>query len=617
MKWLIVSKFKIKNLTFYSFLTLLAGIFLSVSIIIFYLYKIKALDDRLKKVADAHSTLLELKLNTEKLLTTSDLNSITQNWLESSTKFNQAYTKLTQQHKEKINIFWNLSTEKIDSINLLLQNEIFNNQNLHDKPLLFKQGELSLSQQNTTLYTTITDLSKQIQTLIQYESSLLDIFNTIETQDIKNIKNNIKTTTAYAIFIPLFILIVAIFLVIYTTRRISTMEDTLLKTQANFSHSITQLQDSQLLLNNIIDSVPMGIFWKDTQCIYLGANKQFLEDVGYTKKDEIIGKNDFELPWGDIEAQQYIDDDKAVMKSGKAILQFEETHTYNDGTVITLITSKVPLKNTKGELIGILGSYLDITEQKKASEELEQKNRLLEQQSKMAAMGEMLENIAHQWRQPLSVISTASSGIKMQKQFHLLDDESMFKTLDTITQTAEHLSQTINDFRDYFKPNKKVELFDVTKVIDKTLYFLQSKFKNRDIKVIKEFQDISFIGLENELVQVIMNILNNSRDAFENETIDNEKLIFIKSFQNQKEKMIYITITDTAGGIPEKIISRVFEPYFTTKHKSQGTGIGLYMSKEMVEKHMEGTLDVQNTVFQYQNQKYSGAIFTIALPIVS
>ncbi len=612
-----MNKFKIKNLTLYSLLTLLAGIFLSVSIMVFYLYKIKALDDRLKKVADVHSTLLELKLNTEKLLTTSELNSTIQKWLQNSEKFNHLYTQLTKQQQEKINIFWDLSTEEIHSIHLLLENNILNNQSLYQKPLLVKQVELSLSKTDTALYTTLTDLSKKIQILIQYESSLLDIFNTIETQDIKDIKNNIKLTTAYAIFIPLFILTIAVFFVIYTTKKISAMEATLLETQTNFSHSITQLQDSQLLLNNIIDSVPMGIFWKDTQCIYLGANKQFLEDVGYTNKDEILGKNDFELPWGDVEAQQYINDDKAVMKSGKAILQFEETHTYNDGTVITLITSKVPLKNTKGELIGILGSYFDITEQKKSSQELEQKNRLLEQQSKMAAMGEMLENIAHQWRQPLSVISTASSGIKMQKQFHLLDDETMNKTLDIITQTAEHLSQTINDFRDYFKPNKKVELFDVTKVIDKTLYFLQSKFQNRDIKVIKEFQDISFIGLENELVQVIMNILNNSRDAFENENIDNEKLIFIKSFQNQQEKMIYITITDTAGGIPEKIISRVFEPYFTTKHKSQGTGIGLYMSKEMVEKHMEGTLDVENTVFQYQNQKFSGATFTIALPLVS
>ena len=240
-----------------------------------------------------------------------------------------------------------------------------------------------------------------------------------------------------------------------------------------------------------------------------------------------------------------------------------------------------------------------------------QKDKLLAQQSKMASMGEMLENIAHQWRQPLSVISTASSGIKMQKEFGISSEKQEIEILDTITSTAKHLSKTIDDFRDFFKPNKKKQLFSLYEVYKKTLGILKSKFKNKSIEVIENIQDIQLYGLDGELVQVIMNILNNARDILENK--DQRKLIFVDIYRKNNEAIL--KIKDNGGGIPNNIINKIFDPYFTTKHKSQGTGIGLYMSEEMITKHMNGTILVENQEYLFENKNYTGACFTIILPI--
>ena len=241
------------------------------------------------------------------------------------------------------------------------------------------------------------------------------------------------------------------------------------------------------------------------------------------------------------------------------------------------------------------------------------KEKLLAQQSKMASMGEMLENIAHQWRQPLSVISTASSGIKIQKEFGLSSEEKEMKILDTITTTAEHLSKTIDDFRDFFKTNKEKNIYNITKSYQKTINILESKFKNKNIEIIENIEDIDIYGLEGEFIQVMMNILNNARDILDDK--EYRKLIFIDIVKNDNNAIF--TVKDNGGGIPEHIINKIFDPYFTTKHQSQGTGIGLYMSEEMVCKHMNGSLEVQNVKLTYDNIDYKGACFTITLPLTT
>ena len=243
-----------------------------------------------------------------------------------------------------------------------------------------------------------------------------------------------------------------------------------------------------------------------------------------------------------------------------------------------------------------------------------QKDKLLAQQSKMASMGEMLENIAHQWRQPLSIISTASSGIKMQKEFGVSSEKQEMEILDTITITAEHLSKTIDDFRDFFKPNKDKKLFNIKEVYKRSLNLLESKFKNRNIEVIENINDIELYGLDSELIQVIMNILNNANDILEAKNHNQKKLIFVDI--DIQDNNAILRIKDNGGGISPDIVDMIFDPYFTTKHKSQGTGIGLYMTEEMIVKHMHGSINVENKEFIYQNESYRGACFTVTLPII-
>ena len=245
------------------------------------------------------------------------------------------------------------------------------------------------------------------------------------------------------------------------------------------------------------------------------------------------------------------------------------------------------------------------------SKELMQKENILNHQSKMAAMGEMLENIAHQWRQPLSLISTVATAAKLKKELEILTDDEFYETMETINNSSQYLSNTIDDFRNFFSKDKEVSFFNINSPINKVLYLLKNKLNNINIQLIRKGSDINIIAYENEFIQVILNIMNNSIDAFENKNIA-ERFIFIDI--HEKNDTVFLIIKDNAGGIEEDIINRIFEPYFTTKHKSQGTGIGLYMSLEIINKHMNGNLTVSNEEFTYKSIKGTGAQFTIELP---
>ena len=240
-----------------------------------------------------------------------------------------------------------------------------------------------------------------------------------------------------------------------------------------------------------------------------------------------------------------------------------------------------------------------------------EQDKLIVQQSKMASMGEMLESIAHQWRQPLSVITTASGGIKVQQEYGILDDKKLFDSCDNITKSAEHLSDTINDFRNFFKEDKIKKDFNIKDIFHKTLSLLISKFKNKEISIIETIDDININGFGNELVQVFMNILNNARDELEIEEI--KRLIFIDIHKINDE--VIVKIKDNAGGIPKDILPKIFDAHFTTKEERNGTGIGLYMTKKIIEDSFKGTIKANNIEFEYEGDKYTGAEFKITLPL--
>ena len=249
---------------------------------------------------------------------------------------------------------------------------------------------------------------------------------------------------------------------------------------------------------------------------------------------------------------------------------------------------------------------------KKEVDENLKKDRLLSQQQKMISMGQMIENIAHQWRQPLSLITTSVSGLKIKKMLGDLDDEFFNKTLDSVMNTSRYLSSTIDDFRYFFKPQREKEDFYLENCCNRTIDLLEVNFLEKNIKVICTIDDVKINGYETELIQVLINLLNNSKDALESK--EDEKLIFIDILR--KNNKAIIKIKDNAGGIDEDILDKVFEPYFTTKHQAQGTGIGLYMCQEIVTKHMNGHIDITNTQFKYNEKIHKGTLAVIVLDVV-
>ncbi len=241
-----------------------------------------------------------------------------------------------------------------------------------------------------------------------------------------------------------------------------------------------------------------------------------------------------------------------------------------------------------------------------------QKEELLVQQSKMATMGEMLGNIIHQWKQPLSAISTAVSSVQLQKEVNILDDETLDRSLDDVMLVVEHLANTLDDFGNYLKPDRKKVVFNIDETIDKSIYLLTSQFKSESVKIIKDSSNLSAFGFQNDFMQSFLNIFNNTKDALK-DAKGQKKLVFI-DIKSVDDTNIEIRIKDNAGGVPIEIIDRIFESRFTTKAKIGGTGIGLYMTKEMIEKSMLGKVEVENVDYEYEGESYTGAQFTINLP---
>ena len=234
------------------------------------------------------------------------------------------------------------------------------------------------------------------------------------------------------------------------------------------------------------------------------------------------------------------------------------------------------------------------------------------EQSKMASMGEMINNIAHQWRQPLSVISMTSTGAKMQKQMNLLTDDMFDKDMDIINDNVQYLSRTIDDFRNFTKEDRVEKLFNLNNDIDSFLHLVEGSIKNHYINLILDLdKNIEINGYPNELIQCFINIFNNAKDALI-EIEEENRLLSIKTFIYDNK--VHISFKDSAGGIEKDILPKIFDPYFSTKHQSQGTGLGLHMTYKLIVDGMGGTVDAKNSKFEYKGKEYKGTKLKIILP---
>ena len=278
----------------------------------------------------------------------------------------------------------------------------------------------------------------------------------------------------------------------------------------------------------------------------------------------------------------------------------------NAANEIRWISSRVILiKNHIGQVSHFYGYLNDITKIKLSEEELKlkveeelgknrEKDRILIQQNKLAAMGEMLGNIAHQWRQPLNNVSLILQFLRDNYKNKAVSEEQIDKFINKANKHIEYMSDTIDDFRNFYKPSKTASKFFVNESVETLLDMIRNQYESENIKINFEYEKIEITNYENELKQALLNILNNAKDALlmKKEKEDFEAIINI-SLKKDKEKM-RLEISNNGGNIDEEILFKIYEPYFTTKFERQGTGIGLYMTKSIIETNMKGKIEVEN-----------------------
>ncbi len=367
----------------------------------------------------------------------------------------------------------------------------------------------------------------------------------------------------------------------------------------------------------IIEQIHDSVTTTDLDGYVTSCNPATEQLLGY-KKDEMIGKH--------IKMFYLEEDFNIVEKIFTSILQRGwyklRIRIVKKNKILRYAALSASVINDElGNPIGTVGYVRDISKQKQAQDEikrlndtlqeevnhqleqLREKDNLLLRQSRMAQMGEMLRMIAHQWRQPLAAISATSASIELKANLNKLNNKIAQQKAQEIATFSQHLSKTIDDFRNFFKPNKEKEETSYNELIASVLEIISISIENENIELIQELNSHDkFISYPNELKQVILNLIKNAEDALIEKQIKNP---YIKISTHTENDTYILEISDNAGGIAEDILSKIFDPYFSTKSKKDGTGLGLYMSKTIIEGHCSGELSVSNSSH--------GAIFKIVL----
>jgi PAS domain S-box-containing protein len=370
----------------------------------------------------------------------------------------------------------------------------------------------------------------------------------------------------------------------------------------------------------------MGVWDWNIQNNILQWDDQMFELYGITR-------NTFPVRAKDWRNSLHPDDREMALEAIRAAFKGEKDYdaefriVHPDGTVKFIKAHAIIIRNNAGKAIKMIGISRDITERKRSEEELLHINETLEQrvtqevkkniqheflliqQSRLAAMGEMIGNIAHQWRQPLNALGLLIFNIKDAYQFNSLDAAYLDKAVADGNRMVQKMSTTISDFSNFFRPDKKITVFSALEQIKEAISLVESSFQNSNITIhIDASHDLNLLGFPNEYSQMLLNLFSNAKEAIlARNKAHRHPSGRVDIVLTEQDGQGCVTVRDNGGGIPAEILDRIFDPYFSTKES--GTGIGLYMSKMIIERNMKGGITVRNIE--------GGAEFIIASPLAA
>lgn len=349
-------------------------------------------------------------------------------------------------------------------------------------------------------------------------------------------------------------------------------------------------------MNKILDDMYTFVSVLDPQGHILFVNNTPLA-VSELQVSDVVGKKLSDTYWWAYDQQTHLEIAALLQRSTQGEIINQETQIQIAGGRLIWITFSIhPVYDANGKIEHLVAEGVDISRQKQAYEEMLQ-------QTRKAQMGEMLSVIAHQWRQPLGVISALTGRVVMESELGTTSAESLKESMDKINQTVTHLGTTMQQFTGFFNPNKKVNETSFHAIVSKSLALIGSQLQSQGVKIENQLTQVHpLLSYEEELIQVVMDLLKNSADFFKENKIENPKLILKEFYDHDR---LCLSILDNAGGIPDAAMEHLFDPYFSTKSENAGSGLGLHMSKMIVEDHCGGKI--------FAKQHNGGAEFIIAL----
>ena len=450
-------------------------------------------------------------------------------------------------------------------------------------PKMYEIGsidEMFLFKQIDVLYTDVSfTLNEKKQLINDF------IFSSTEDLDVKKSEKNyllIKKAMPFLVIILIIFIFSQLLLKKYNKKLKKEVDNKTLEYKKKNQELINANQNFFDLLNTAIEAI--AIFDENDNLVKLNKSGKLMFNYYFKKNSENKTISDF-IP------EDFISEVKDRLNN-KIFEQVEINLLRSDKTIFPgLIAVKtIQIENKIHTIITIV----DLTQ-------IKLQDKFLQQQAKLAQMGELLSMIAHQWRQPLTAIIAASENLKLKTLLNKIDNNTIHTATNDINKYTSYLSNTINDFKNFYKTNKSKELTNLNEMAEKSLNIIEDSITFRNIRIIKNLKSTSSIEtFMSEVTQVILTLLQNAEDILLDKQTQNP-YIKINTFEN--EKHLYLQVIDNGGGIPQDIIDKIFDPYFSTKHEKNGTGLGLYFAKSIIENNCDALLTVEN------NQ--DEAIFTI------